>query len=71
MRLSSQKLTKPGKLSKTSGMNLRYEQTHDSEMTGRKETLWNLRISIIIPLQINDMNRYEQDVGGSRKHQNM
>lgn len=37
-------------------------------MTGRKEALWNLRISIITPLQINNMNSYEQDVGGSRKY---
>lgn len=40
-------------------------------MTGRKETLWNLRISIIISLQVNDMNSSEQDIGGSSKHQKM
>lgn len=37
-------------------------------MTGGKETLSNLRISIITSLEADDMNSYEQDVGGSRKH---
>lgn len=40
-------------------------------MTGGKETLSNLRISIITSLQVNDMNSYERDVGGSRKHHKM